>query len=396
MDFIESFLGETKLSLSSVKEYLWQHPTKLRRLVVALLKNSSILVVVAVLALLGYKYIRNRRVRVFCMDTARNKKIIEQLRPQIERYSPTLYMPFSMMKVVVAATGKLISLEKYLRQDILLSDGEICHLDCYPRTFRTLPAATPIVVFVPGIFGTSFDKYAFEFCKMAYDSMGWRSFVLNRRLFVSPCKGKKLLSYNHYEDWRQIFQKLKVDYPAAPIYLVGVSMGSMNIQRYLIEYKDDPIVEAAATVSSPFDAGKTADTIHSNPLLRKSFHSTMVFMFRQHLHHEGFMELCRQKGICVESVLNSKDNKDFDKKFAALDHGMPIQEYYKSLSSYSHMDEITVPLLSINSGDDPVIKSHAIPMHKILDNPNIIQLMVAGGGHIEYFHGLKCEYVTPH
>ena len=281
-----------------------------------------------------------------------------------------------------------------MRMEVMMSDGQALPLDCYPRHYRKLNPATPFVIFTPGVFGTSYDTYALSFCKILFETCGWRSCILNRRLFLSQLKAKKLVPYTCLTDWREIVEHLKSAYPQADIYMVGVSMGALNIQKYLIEYSEDPRIEAAVSISSPYNIGISSYRIRNNILLRKALHGTMLEMFREHLHHEEFIEHCKNKGIDIDKVLNSKDNFEFDTYMSIRDLELSHpDEYYNMMSSHLQMEKINVPLLTINSGDDPLIPATSVPINSILQNPNIIQLMVAGGGHIEYFHGLRCEFV---
>ena len=274
------------------------------------------------------------------------------------------------------------------------SDGEILQLDWYPKHFKQMPPETPIVVFVPGMFGTSQDCYSLEFCKKVHARLGWRTFVLNRRLFVSPLYGKKIISYDHFSDWREILEGLRRIYPEAEVYLVGVSMGALNIQKYLVDHCEDPLVKAAVTISSPFDA-EVADThISESYLLNKAACGVMVSMFREHLHHEEFLELCRDRGIDPEHVKLAKNVKEFHERVTCKDVGAKTpKEYLNSMSSAHVIGKLKTPVLSVNSVEDPLVPFKCVPIRDIELNPHIIQLMVGGGGHIEYFHGMKREFV---
>jgi predicted alpha/beta-fold hydrolase len=274
-----------------------------------------------------------------------------------------------------------------------LPDGEVLQLDWYPRHYRDLSADTPVVFFVPGLFGTSLDLYAFRFCQMLFDRLGWRSFVYNRRGFLSPVKGKQLISYNCFQDWRVVLASLRKTFPSAPVYLVGVSMGALNIQKYLIDHRSDPQVTAAVTISSPFDASKTHETIAKSRLLDYGVCQTMVGIFRDQLHHEEFIEHIARRGIDPQAAVQVKSSTEFHKRVTCKDLGHPEpSHFYDSLSSHRHIQHIQVPLLAVNSMDDPLIPSQSIPTEAIRSNPNIIQVLVGGGGHIEYFHGLRMEF----
>ena len=282
-----------------------------------------------------------------------------------------------------------------MRMNVTVSDGEVFSLDWYPRNYKKLAPKTPIVFYVPGIFGISKDKYAYDFCKIALKELGWRSFVFHRRLLLNEPTGTHINSYLGYSDWKEIVDHIKSIFPDTDIYMVGVSMGALNIQRYLIETGKNCGIKAALTISSPYSAKGISDTIMRKKMFLKILLGAQHRMIRQHMHSEKFIELLERKGIDIEKVLATKTNRHFDELFALPDMGFKTtDEYYDNLSSDKFIGDIAIPVLSINSMDDLMIPANCIPLDKIKQNPNIIQLMVAGGGHIEYFTGLKCKYVA--
>lgn len=282
-----------------------------------------------------------------------------------------------------------------MRMDVVQSDGEITSLDWYPRNYRSLSEETPVVFFCPGLFGISRDKYAFSFCQTAFKTHGWRSFVYHRRLILNEPIGNKLNSYATTDDWRHVLVHVKSVFPKAPLYMVGVSMGALNIQRYLIDYSEDPLVHAAVAISSPWDAQKVSDHVLNRKILMKLMLPAQFRMIRQHMHSEKFMEKMKSRGIDVEKSLAAQTNREFDELFSLGDLGLTHSgQYYEMLTAHSLVDRIKIPMLAINSMDDILIPRSNIPEAEIPKNPNIIQLLVAGGGHIEYFHGIKREFVT--
>jgi abhydrolase domain-containing protein 1/3 len=349
-----------------------------------------------------YKYYKNKRVKIICKETATNKDIIHSvIQKKVKKYRPTFYLPFSFMKSALNADRKvnkylyqLPFLDVYLRHELELSDHHRIYLDWYPKTFKRMDPKTPIVFFVPGVFGTSEDYYSYQFCKTLHERLGWRSFVFNRRLFMDNFIGPKFISYFNYSDWREVLEYTKSNFPEADIYMVGVSMGALNIQKYLISFKDDPRVKAAVTISSPFNAGATSDVIAKNFFLNKIILQNQLMVFRKHLHNESYLEFLKLKNINIDAVLKCKTNREFDQRCSIRDLEMSSpSDYYSMLSSSSAIKDISIPVLSVNSEDDLLIPPTNVPMAAIQQNPNIIQLMVAGGGHIEYFTGLNCEFV---
>ena len=137
-----------------------------------------------------------------------------------------------------------------------------------------------------------------------------------------------------------------------------------------------------------------SELVRESRIIKKLLLTTQFRMIRQHMKSQKFMDLCAAKGIDIEKVLRSKNNREFDINYAVPDLKLKdVSQYYDMLTAHDKVDRIRVPTLSINSMDDIMIPSTNVPIADIMQNPNIIQLMVAGGGHIEYFHGLSREFV---
>lgn len=388
LDSTQKFIPDKLLGIFSYT------PGRLKAILLLLLKVSPLFVLSGLLLLVGYKYQRNRKIEVHCKDTPRHRFLQKILEPIIKSYSPTLYLPFGFMKAALVSMRKLKFLEQYMRLDLELSDGEVLPLDWYPRNYTSLSPDVPIVFYVPGVFGTSLDMYALEFCKQLHETLGWRSFVLNRRGFMRQFSGKTLVSYTHFADWREILEYLQKTFPEAPVYMVGVSMGALNIQKYLVVYHEDPKVKAAVTISSPFDIVKTCKTLWFDPILGPAMHKEMMGIFRQQLHHPNFIKVCQSKGISIPDSLKSKNVYEFDQVFSCKSLGLPDADaVYEYFSTHRDMNKISVPMLSVNSKDDPIVDPALVPIEDIKKNDNIMQVMVAGGGHIEYYNGLKLEFV---
>ena len=380
------------MNMHTVRLLYMAYKGRVAGLVAILLRYMPHGLIVVVLAYCAYKYQKNKRIHVFCKDSRMNRDMLEILKKNLANYHPTFYLPSVYLKVILGV-GELSFLDCYMRMEVTTSDGELLPLDWYPRNYYEMADDTPIIMFVPGVFGTSRDKYSIGFCKKAHEKLGWRCFVMNRRLFLSQLKAKKLVPYTSLTDWREAIEHVREEFPKATIYIIGVSMGALNVQKYLIEYNKDPMVMGAVTISSPFNVGVSSYQIRDNPVLRKAMHYTMIQMFRSHLHHREFNELCKQKGINIDKVLNCKDNFEFDLYMSIRDLELEHpDQYYAMMSSHLDMHQISVPLLSINSEDDPLIPATSVPLNSILQNSNIMQVMVAGGGHIEYYSGMRMAW----
>ena len=70
-----------------------------------------------------------------------------------------------------------------------------------------------------------------------------------------------------------------------------------------------------------------------------------------------------------------------------------LDDLYDLLSCDKDTHKFPVPLLSMNSKDDPICPYVAIPVDKIEQSPNWFHVSVAGGGHTEFYTGINPKLV---
>ena len=338
---------------------------------------------------------KNRIIRVHCADHAFNREMLSQLNSLIKGYTPTFWLPFSIMKGVYQGDSKIPSMDIYNRVECAMEDGEVIAVDFYPKENDSVAESAPIIMFVPGVFGMSQDVHSAKFCELVYTNLRWRTCVFNRRGYGGmPIQGTRVVGFTSYDDIHEVVKQLAVIYPKRHIYLAGASMGAANVQNYLAAYNEENLVKAAVTVSCPWDAHIVTEKVSKNPLLRKGIHDYQIKLFKEQLENESFQNLLKEKQICTKAVLKTKDNRDFDMVCASVGLGLDSREdYYDALSTHLKIGKIGIPVLSMNSSDDLLIPESVIPFEEIERNPYFIHLQVTGGGHTEYFHGCKAVYV---
>ena len=67
----------------------------------------------------------------------------------------------------------------YLRWEYRYPCGSVVGLDVYPSNYAKLPDS-PVIVFVPGIFGESGDQHIIDFCSYVFKKLDWKVVVYNR------------------------------------------------------------------------------------------------------------------------------------------------------------------------------------------------------------------------
>lgn len=91
------------------------HPWTMLSFIVVDVAKLLLLVMIVILCMCGinagimiYMYYRNRTITSYYMDTARNKKLMSVIGPLTKQYSPTFYLPFSLMKIMMTNDKKVI------------------------------------------------------------------------------------------------------------------------------------------------------------------------------------------------------------------------------------------------------------------------------------------------
>ncbi|KAF3447363.1 hypothetical protein FNV43_RR12549 [Rhamnella rubrinervis] len=244
---------------------------------------------------------------------------------------------------------------------------------------------TPIMVVIPGLTSDSASAYlkhlAFNTAKS-----GWNVVIINHRglggvSITSDC----FYNAGWTEDTRVIINHLHDEYPKAPLFVVGTSIGANILVKYLGEDGDDLPVAAAVAVCSPWDL-LIGDRFISRRLLQKFYDRALTIGLQGYaqLHEPRYSRLANWEGI-----KKSRSIRDFDHHATCLVGKFEtVDTYYRRCSSTSYVGNVSVPLLCISALDDPVCTREAIPWDECRANKNIVLATVKHGGHLAFFEGI--------
>ena len=286
---------------------IYNHPNKARhqllnfviKIVKNLLrKNKGKLTIFIVGMMLWIKREQDRKIRIISKQTDVNKEILRILDPHIKSYNPTFWIPSSFAKMLMVPRQPLDHYEFYRRWKLPLPDGEEIAIDILPTNHTKLHPETPTIILLPGIYSDSNKGDSFKFCETAKKMLNWRICVINRRGYGDmPYLKDKLSNFILYEDLHFAINSTSKRFPNSRIYLVGISMGAMNIQRYLAEYGKCTKVQAAVTISSPWNSYNSVKKIESNIIIRNFIRDSFLKRIKKHFHDENFINVCEKKGI---------------------------------------------------------------------------------------------------
>jgi len=184
---------------------------------------------------------------------------------------------------------------RFSREEIQLKDGEVNSVDWTPRNYRQLDSKTPIIVVVGGLTTDSRASYVRTFCDYAAER-GYRTCIYNRRGHGRMKFSKQVpdpVSWNKLEDMDQTLEQVHKQFPEAPLFLAGMSMGANYIQLYTGTKGRDGIptpIAAIGCISSPYCLFKAIENIKDNYLIRKTILSDLRRLVKEHMHEPNFKE----------------------------------------------------------------------------------------------------------
>jgi abhydrolase domain-containing protein 15 len=102
--------------------------------------------------------------------------------------------------------------------------------------------------------------------------------------------------------------------------------------------------------------------------------------------------LALSKVIDIDDVMMSNSLTSFEERLHCHLHGYrSMAEYWECNNPVREVDEITIPVLCINSLDDPICKEQCIPYSLFTDCPNFMLVTSPIGGHCGFLDGNNLE-----
>nr|GMC81371.1 embryogenesis-associated protein EMB8-like isoform X2 [Ipomoea batatas] len=249
---------------------------------------------------------------------------------------------------------------------------------------------SPILIVVPGLTSDSDSAYVKHLVfKMARH--GWRVVVCNHRgLGGVSITSERFYNAGWTEDIRKIIDHLHTQYPEAPLFSVGTSIGANVLVKYLGEDGVNTPIAGAAAICSPWDL-LICDRFINRRLIQRFYDKALTIGLKGYAQlHESIMS----RLVNWEGITTSNSVRDFDNHATrVLGKYETVDTYYRRCSSTGYVGNVMIPLLCISALDDPVCTREAIPWDECRANKNIVLATTEHGGHLAYFEGLTAKSV---
>jgi predicted alpha/beta-fold hydrolase len=281
--------------------------------------------------------------------------------------------------------SRLVSFE---REVLTTPDGDDLVLD-----HVTGPAGTPRVIVLHGLEGSS-DAVYVQGLARGLAGAGMRVTALNFRSCArDPANGAllaprrpRLYNSGDTRDLDFVVETLARREPRAPLLAVGFSLGGNVLLKWLGEKGARSAIEAAATISAPYDLA--AASRH----LEKGFARVYASHFLKSLKRKAADVLKRfpreTEHINGDRIRFAQTLQAFDDYATAPLNGfLSANDYYRKSSSLRFLSEIEVPTLCLSSEDDPFLPKAVLQVARDAASEDVRITVSPWGGHASFATG---------
>ncbi|XP_071092908.1 protein ABHD15-like [Haliotis cracherodii] len=340
--------------------------------------------VVAIVSVVVWYYRRNKHTlpKLQNRDSNLHRHILKSKPGFTAPYRPPFWLQNNHLHTIIATLVPKTKVT-FKREYMDLEDGGVVALDWAQSGSERLSGKNTILIVLPGLTASADDMG--ELCNMA-SKRGYRVVVFNKRghgdsVLATP----KLQGFGDAKDMRRCVEYLREKYPAAKIVAIGSSAGSGLLASYLGEYGADCILATGVAICPAFDAldffTRPLNCIYEFLLL-----SSMKKIVKKHAKVLSPL-------LDLDAAYRSRCFTDFDTNVYCKFYGYKdVFEYWKHNDPLRNVQNISVPVMCINSMDDPIALARNIPFSLFQETSDWLLVTTNKGGHCGF---LEESALTP-
>ncbi|XP_014261305.1 abhydrolase domain-containing protein 2 [Cimex lectularius] len=364
--------------------------------------SAALVAIVAVFLWFVFKVLninsQSQKPRVYCNDTDFLAVLVKMVPNLDESYFPTRLWGYNghIQTIVHSIIGRVKCPWPIGERCVLvLSDGSTLTFDLYQPIVKAKCDLT--IVVVPGICNTSESVYIRTFVHYA-QCHGFRCAVLNHLGALSsvPLTAPRIFSYGHTGDLYEMVEHISKRFPSSKIVCLGYSMGGNLVTKYLgetIHPKPKNIV-GAVSICQGYDIVRgTFWLLQWQNFRRFYLYAITEAMKNIILRHRSTLlsENAKQEyGLAEKEIIAAATLPELDDAYTRKVHGFTnLSELYEWSSSINYLKNINVPIVFVNSLDDPLIPDVLLDPLKehASTNEKTAYVELLHGGHLGFYEG---------
>ncbi|KAE9414625.1 hypothetical protein Angca_007790 [Angiostrongylus cantonensis] len=373
---------------------------------IGMLAVIGLVVVVVPASFWLYSKLTAQKPKIYAKPDGKLLKRVENYLPILKKvYFPPWWCPFGDVQTIVSGALRKCPQLPFVREVIEFADGGALGIDwLHPNDCED---DAPIILFLPGITGSTRDCAYILYPAQEICARKWRTVVYNPRglggvhlrnkmWVVVVCFELFVLmsffltwycrTYNsvRHHDLAEVIQRISSKYPKAKIIGCGFSMGGMVLFNYLATCTaESAILCGALVVSAPYDPSSTTNSLESffarHTYNRHITRKLVAFAERYKEHFEN------HEVMDFDHVLKSVTIREFDARFTAPLFGYDsVDHYYDHAALNKKVGKIPIPTLCLNADDDCFSPRKAIPTSEMSESDSVVGVVTHGGGHTAF------------
>ena len=256
---------------------------------------------------------------------------------------------------------------------------EVYRLDAEPRA--------PRLILLHGLEGTIRSHYLGGLLSEAYRRNWGADVLMFRGCGTEMNHAPRFYHSGETTDLAFVTTRVMLEFPKAPLFLCGVSLGGNVLLKWLGERGESlpARIRAAAPVSVPFDLEQ------GSRYISRGFARVYERHFLRSLRRKAVAKLERYPGLFDLSALERAQTLyDFDDVVTAPVHGfLDAHDYYTQSSSLRFLQRIRRRTLLLSAFDDPFLPRGALEdaRRAASGNPHLVVEFSPHGGHVGFVCG---------
>ncbi|XP_068169245.1 monoacylglycerol lipase ABHD2-like [Antennarius striatus] len=342
---------------------------------------------------------------VTCRDTPLSRFLLKSCPMLTKDYVPPLLWGKSghIQTVLFAKMGRVNTPTPCgVRKFLPIHDGATATFDLFEALGDHSTGDDVTMVICPGLGNHSEKKYIRTFVDHS-QRRGYRCAVLNHLGTLPDVEltSPRMFTYGCTWEFAAMATYVKQAFPQTLLVVVGFSLGGNIVCKYLGENRcNQERVLCCVSVCQGYSALRAQDTFLQWDQCRRLYNMAMAAnlkkIVRSHSRSLLDMKSSPVGDADLSRVFAATSVTQIDESIMRKFHGYAsVKEYYEKESCVHYIHNISVPLLLINSSDDPLVHRSLLAIPRTLAGkmPNVTFALTHHGGHMGFFEG---SVLVPH
>ena len=319
--------------------------------------------------------------KLYYRDSTLTSHLLKKCRLRERLFCPPFWLSNNHVQTILSAILPVADVT-FDREYLQMRDKGVVALDWVVSVQPVIKKKRTILLILPAITSDAVSTSAL--CHLAAQR-GFKSVIFNRRghggsVLTTP----KLQSSGDPVDLRQAVKYIRLKFPKFKLAAVAYGTGCGLLISYLGEFGSSSLISVGACISPCYEAAER---------FSNSMHSIYDYIFLFKLksvlcsHATALSQV-----VDLSKALQAWNFHTYEELVYCKMYGFEsMEEFWERNNPIRDVDDISVPVLCINSLDDPFYAESGIPYDIFKYYPNFLLVATDRGGHCGFVENLSSQ-----